>query len=1812
MKKSALSVGKRLQVSLLLPLAILGLGCNKANAEDIYAPVPTLTKLHNEGATIPDTNPPMVYPQSAYTITNGTATDYNFTTQTYDNNGNLTTNYYKINLDLNGISPEGLTWTEVSGAGENTVQINLPNNEVKYYKYAFNENNSNVGVAIFNSHKTIDDDIHYDFINNQAAGGSGGAIFNYDTEMGNIYGNFIGNYASSSGGAIFNSDTKMGNIYGNFIGNYISDSSSMGGAIFSKNSTIGNITGDFIGNHIDNGGTGGAIHNRNNSQIGIITGDFIGNYTEGSSGEGGAIFNYQSLIQEIHGNFVENKVISARGAQGGAIYNFGDVIYPGEIGNFYGDFIGNHVIATNTNSLATAEGGALYNTSNIGNIIGNFIGNYANSNGGLAKGGAICNESASQIQNIKGDFVDNHAYSENSSAQGGALYNTSNIGNIIGNFNNNYVQGAKHSSSGGAIFNGYDSSINDIIGDFKDNYSITNKGSNTELLASSGAIYNSGNINNIEGNFIRNRALSYDEDRSNSAVRGGAISNYGKINNIINSNFYENYTYTDLATGKARGGAIFTNKNLDIISDNNNSTFKGNYVQSGNNEKDYQAIYADNYQVIHGDTVYNINPTLTLKSVNGGQMYMYDNINGTDGYKVHITGDNTGTLHLYNDIKNANITTDNTTIDTINSNIHDYSFKTLNSDESTLYNIDIDLANNGSADSITTTEASEGIVTLNKFNILNPEVQEGQEYKIQILDTQEDNLQLKLGENISDKEIVLKNTTENVKDEVTKDVKWNDKFEKYTLNTSVVGNVTLDTTTTTNDSIKLTATDTKTTKTDVGSLGDTLALVNQLETTEDRSFTFDTANDKYNVSSDLGKTTAGQLSINGVSDTTEGTASRSEINLNGHNGFELDNETTLNVNDTRLTGNDTLITVSNQNAAVNLKNADLNGSIAAENSYSLNITGDTFDRTIINGEVGKANATHSGGELGFNTDTFKDAEFSTVSGTVDLVTGQVENYDIGKLTSDESSNWIFEIDSSGSGADTLTVGTGSNGTVNVSKVNFVNGDSPSDEFTVKLLNAGDDNIQLAVDPSIAGENHKLGTVTKTSQDTVTPTAKWNQTFNKYTQTGTNYGNIDVATTNTTNDSLQLKVTNTEWDEKTISGSMGDTLVLVNQLETEENRNFNFDSANNVYEVKSDLGTTTEGKMNVNGVKSGETRSTINGNNYNMFALSNPTTLNLNNVKIQGANSVASGTNKNAVINMNSVELKNNASGITTAGSVNISGKSLFENNGNGIEVTDENSIITLNGLDGEGYDVTFKDKLKGVSGAKLNLKAGQVEFHKSVTDLDINMAGTTANLASDSVFNGQNLTVASASNINMINNSVGTMQLNSLTLNDNMNLGVDVDLANKSMDRISANTYNLGEHKVNVNKMNLLSDAKEVRTDIEFADEQLRNNVTTSVSEVAYSPIYKYGVKYNKNNGEFQFTRSNSGGGGGDDPQPQPAYNDLNPAIMASPVAAQLGGYAGMLDNYGNALNHMDMYMLKPKKLRAAELNANKYAIADGSPARYYSNETNSNGIWVRPYTSYDSVGLKHGPKVHNLSYGSFVGGDFGMHDFGNGLYGEFSPYISYQGAHQSYSGNSVYQNGGTLGFAGTLYKGNFFTGLTAGVGANVTEASTMYGHEDFPMLYTGVASKTGYNIEFKEGKFIIQPSLLVSYTFVNTFDYTNAAGVRIDTSPLHAVQINPNIRFSFNTKNYWQPYAFVGMNWNIMSSGHFKAADTTLPELSMKPYIQYGLGIQKLFSDNFTAFAQVAIRNGGRNGVGGTVGLKWIFGRQPQKQQEQKQKNVL
>ena len=364
--------------------------------------------------------------------------------------------------------------------------------------------------------------------------------------------------------------------------------------------------------------------------------------------------------------------------------------------------------------------------------------------------------------------------------------------------------------------------------------------------------------------------------------------------------------------------------------------------------------------------------------------------------------------------------------------------------------------------------------------------------------------------------------------------------------------------------------------------------------------------------------------------------------------------------------------------------------------------------------------------------------------------------------------------------------------------------------------------------------------------------------------------------------------------------------------------------------------------------------------------------------------------------------------------------------------------------------------------------------------------------------------------------------------------------------------------------------------------------------EIVYSPIYKYSAKYDPETALLNFNRV---GGGG--------YDSYNPGVFAGAVAAQLGGYLTQLNSYDEAFRNMDMYMLMTQEQRQAMKMRNKYAAASDDSNIVFDptiTQYENKAGWFRPYATFEKVDLKGGPTVSNVAYGSFFGAESEMYDLGHGWDGIWGVYGGYNGSHQSYDGVGIYQNGGTLGAIGMAYKGNFFTGLTANVGANSGEASTMYGQDNFTLLMSGVASKSGYNWELAKGKFIIQPNFLISYSYVNTFNYRDAQGVGIESDPLHAIQIEPGIKLIGNLKNGWQPYASVSMVWNIMDKTQFQANYVSLPELSVKPFVKYGVGVRKSWGERFTGFFQTYFTNGGRNGVGLQLGLRFMLGKSPKK----------
>lgn len=509
---------------------------------------------------------------------------------------------------------------------------------------------------------------------------------------------------------------------------------------------------------------------------------------------------------------------------------------------------------------------------------------------------------------------------------------------------------------------------------------------------------------------------------------------------------------------------------------------------------------------------------------------------------------------------------------------------------------------------------------------------------------------------------------------------------------------------------------------------------------------------------------------------------------------------------------------------------------------------------------------------------------------------------------------------------------------------------------------------------------------------------------------------------------------------------------------------------------------------------------------------------------------------------------------------------------------EEHTITIASGISGNNYNMNINSEANAF---------GTVVVNSAIQNAAINVQQGALHLAEGSELVNSSLTVKGGATLDTTNNQLDTFGDN-VTLEDGALVAADINIQTGKADNFAG--AQVGDSII-LDDLNPIMGSLSKSASINLKEALGINSLVIPEEAIGEQAVMMSSVRrfYGSvtEDGMLNFVPTGNG------------YKDFNPGVMASPVAAQLGGYLTQLNSYDQAFRNMDMYMLMTKKQREAMKLRNKYAAADSNLVFDPTGSAyDDKAVWVRPYATFENVPLKGGPRVSNVAYGSFFGADSELYDLGHGWDGMLSVYAGYNGSHQAYDGIGIYQNGGTLGITGMAYKGNFFTGLTLNAGANVGEANTAFGNDNFSMLMAGIANKTGYNIEFAEGKFIIQPNVQLSYSFVNTFDYTNSAGVRMNSDPLNAIQVEPGIKFIGNLKNGWQPYAGVSMVWNIMDKTNFHANDVSLPELSVKPYVRYGVGVRKTWGEVCTGFLQTYFTNGGRNGVGLQGGFRFTLGK--------------
>ena len=515
-------------------------------------------------------------------------------------------------------------------------------------------------------------------------------------------------------------------------------------------------------------------------------------------------------------------------------------------------------------------------------------------------------------------------------------------------------------------------------------------------------------------------------------------------------------------------------------------------------------------------------------------------------------------------------------------------------------------------------------------------------------------------------------------------------------------------------------------------------------------------------------------------------------------------------------------------------------------------------------------------------------------------------------------------------------------------------------------------------------------------------------------------------------------------------------------------------------------------------------------------------------------------------------IKNELDGILKTDNVNNSAFGGMLQQNKGVSIFDNNSKITIDGKDSYILGGTVEIK----NGSALNIGSGVADNHFFVSDL--NMTNNSALNAMNSVLNKYQIS-------------------NDMIVEGKNNLSIDIDGRNKVGDAfIINNLTSNSDGTLNVADFNFIGLApidRQFKIRV-FDANSINDKVNfTSTDKEIFTPIGYYNLQ--------------SAGGGWYTSN----MTRYNPQVFRGQVAT-LASFNNQLMIDDMLLNHVT---LDSERLLAQSKNANIYAstLPQFAPYQYKKED---GGLWYKSYVNFENLSLTQGLKVGNNSYGSLVGADFPVINLKHGWRLMPTAYIGYNGAHQTFNGVGMYQNGGQGGLMGTFMKDNFIGSVVAYGGGYNNEMSVAGNTDRAGNWFAGTAAKLAYNFHPTK-HFTIQPTAFMSYNIFGRQNWgTDFGSMSMNSGLLNGINVAPGMNFIY-AKETWSVYATFQYMYNINEQVGGRAGNVDLASVKMEHgYIQYGLGVTKTWKDRLNSFFQIVFRNGGRTGVGFQLGLNYTF----------------
>ncbi len=543
-----------------------------------------------------------------------------------------------------------------------------------------------------------------------------------------------------------------------------------------------------------------------------------------------------------------------------------------------------------------------------------------------------------------------------------------------------------------------------------------------------------------------------------------------------------------------------------------------------------------------------------------------------------------------------------------------------------------------------------------------------------------------------------------------------------------------------------------------------------------------------------------------------------------------------------------------------------------------------------------------------------------------------------------------------------------------------------------------------------------------------------------------------------------------------------------------------------------------------------------------------------NIVAQGGNAAFSGNKANGV--SNSIHSYNGA--VTNLNAA----LGYYITIGDNLTSEGDNNLININkAIDIDTGTLNAFALVAAPTSGTVILNADMTKFGNinSAAGNTVNLYNGTLKLSADAVFfSDVNFSMFAGSTFDMMNGKIDNIAVKDINLPDSgaAYVNMDVDLRNSAADSFIGTHLDDNNGTLVIKNMNIWKDVSNLDNyvSILIADDQNLKDALVLDSSLykVTGPIFIYDVNYN--DGVLGF-----------------AYgSDYNPSIFIAPISMQIGGYLGQLNNYSQAFE----------------------MVYDNV------NDKGRKGLWVKPYVYDEDVSLNSKLKVSNFAYGAFFGYDTEKSDIGGNFDGNFSIYGGINNSQQKYEGSEINQDGGVFGVTAAIYKERFFSALTVNVGIISEHGINANGGKDDFMMYTkGIASKTGYNFRLNYDDTIrLQPTINFSVSSIDMDAYTNGNGVKIISDGMTPVTVEPAVALVADMKNNLLGFINVNFVWNVNDEAVFTADDVTLPKMVIDPYVQYGIGVNKILSDKFSTRAEIFGRSMGRSGVGGQLSINWTF----------------